>query len=215
MLSPDSGPAVQARVLRYLALGDSYTIGEGVDPRDRWPRQLAARVRRHKIPLGDPFVIAKTGWTTDELTTGMDAARPEGPFDLVSLLIGVNDQYRDRSVEKYRPELRSLIARCVALTAGRPWRVIVVSIPDWGVTPFAATRNRATIAMAIDRFNAVNREEAAAVGATYLDITPTSRTAAHNRALIASDGLHPSGAMYDAWARLAEARAIAALAHGR
>jgi lysophospholipase L1-like esterase len=200
------------RPLPYLALGDSYTIGEGVAPEMRWPHQLAARLREEGVPLQDPTIVAVTGWTTDELAMGLDAAeaggRVTGRYDLVSLLIGVNNQYRGRDLDEYRREFRALLARAVASSVGGDAsRVVVLSIPDWGVTPFAEGRDRAQIARAIDAFNRVNREAAAGAGARYVDVTPCSRT---RGAQVVDDGLHPDGATYAAWTELVlpEARAV-------
>ena len=195
-----SGSGAQRRTpLRILALGDSYTIGESVPVTDRWPAQLAAALRERGMAVDDPQIIAKTGWTTDELTAAIDAAKPQGPFDLVTLLIGVNNQYRGRDAEQYRGEFAELLQAAIAFAGGDVRRVIVVSIPDWGVTPFAEGRDRAAIAAAIDRYNAVNREETVRAGSRYVDITPGSRRAASERELVAGDGLHPSGAMYREW----------------
>ena len=177
-------------MIRFLALGDSYTIGEGVSPQERWPNQLG---------VGEPEIIARTGWTTDELNAAIDSANPQGPYDLVTLLIGVNNQYRGRGAEEYRREFAALLQRAVGFAGGDPSRVIVVSIPDWGVTPFAANRDRAAIAREIDRFNEINRSEAARARARYADITPISRARPD---LIAADGLHPSAAMYKEWAKV-------------
>ena len=193
---PVTAPAADVRI---LALGDSYTIGEGVPADERWPVRLAGLLGRHGLHVQEPRIIAQTGWTTDELSAGIDAARPSGPFDLVTLLIGVNDQYRGRGVEQYRVELRMLLARATEFAGRRPGRVIVLSIPDWSVTPFAAGRDRAAIARAINVFNAVNREEATSAQARYVDITQISRTADRRPDLVARDGLHPSGAMYTEW----------------
>lgn len=189
--------------MRFLALGDSYTIGESVDPTERWPVQLTRQLREAGFDLADPILIARTGWTTDELNAAIDRANPAGPYDLVSLLIGVNNQYRGRAVEQYRVEFTALLGRAIDLAAGRPDRVLVLSIPDWGVTPFAEGRDRPAIAAAIDRFNAVNRAEAERAGVRYVDVTPGSREAVHDPSLVAEDGLHPSGAMYAEWVRLA------------
>ena len=185
--------------LRVLALGDSYTIGESVAPDERWPVQLVAALRARGLTVDDAQIVAKTGWTTDELNAAIDSANPQGPFDLVTLLIGVNNQYRDRDAEQYRGEFAALLKRAIAFAGGDARRVIVVSIPDWGVTPFAEGRDRAAIAAAIDRFNAINREETQRAGSRYVDITPGSRRAATDRSLVARDGLHPSGAMYGEW----------------
>jgi lysophospholipase L1-like esterase len=200
------------RPLPYLALGDSYTIGEGVAPAERWPHQLAARLRAGGVPLQDPETVAVTGWTADELAAGIDAAEAEGRvagrYALVSLLVGVNDQYRGRDVAAYRQAFRALLARAVAFAGGAPQRVLVLSIPDWGVTPFAEGRDRAQIAREIDAFNRVNRAETEARGARYVDVTPRSRA---QGAQVVEDGLHPSGAAYAAWAEAALPEARAAL----
>lgn len=198
-------------MLRFLALGDSYTIGESVDPAERWPVQLADMLRSRNIAMSDPEIIATTGWTTFELWSGIDAAKPAGPFDLVSLLIGVNNQYRGRSLAEYREQFVMLLTKAIGYAGNRPARVLVLSIPDWGVTPFAESRDRAAIASAIDSFNAVNREESIRLGVHYIDVTPVSRSAGHNASLIAGDGLHPSGAMYTEWAILALPVALNAL----
>jgi lysophospholipase L1-like esterase len=179
---------------RYLALGDSYTIGESVAEADRFPNQLA-----RELGIAPPQIIAKTGWTTDELNAAIDAANPQGPFDLVTLLIGVNNQYRGRDAEQYRGEFAALLQRAIGFAGGDATKVIVVSIPDWGVTPFAEGRDRAKIATEIDRYNAINREEAARAGAKYVDITPISR--GNDAALVADDKLHPSGRQYTEWVK--------------
>jgi lysophospholipase L1-like esterase len=186
---------------RMLCLGDSYTIGESVSSDDRWPVQLAGLLRAQRIDVADPVIIARTGWMTRDLSAAMDEARPRGPFDLVTLLIGVNDQYRGRTVDEYRPQFRLLVNRAIVQAGKRPESVVVISIPDWGVTPYAQGRDRQKIAAEINAFNAANREEAMAVGANYVDITGLSRLAGSNRSLIAADGLHPSASMYAQWAR--------------
>src|SRR6185436_2699165 len=188
--------------MHFLALGDSYTIGESVAASERWPVQLARLLREQQIAMDDPTIIARTGWTTAELAAGIDRAKAQGVYDLVSLLIGVNNQYRGRSEEEYRREFVSLLQSAIGFADQRPGRVIVLSIPDWGVTPFAGGRDRAAIGAAIDRFNAINREETERAGAQYVDVTPVSREAVSDLALIARDGLHPSGKMYAEWARL-------------
>jgi lysophospholipase L1-like esterase len=191
-----------ALMLQLLSLGDSYTIGESVAPADRWPAQLAGMLREEGNDLGEPRIIGQTGWTTDELDAAITSANPRGPFRLVTLLVGVNNQYRGRSAEEYRGEFRGLLQRAIGFAGGRANRVIVLSIPDWGVTPFAAGRDRKQIAREIDHFNRINREETDRAGARYVDITPVSRQAATERELTADDGLHPSGLMYREWARL-------------
>lgn len=193
--------------VRYLALGDSYTIGESVDERDRWPNQLASLVEAspefEKSGGVEVTIIARTGWTTDELWQGIQAREIHPPYDLVSLLIGVNNQYRGRDLEEYREQFVFLLDKSIEYAGGDANRVIVLSIPDWGVTPFAADRDAGQIAVEIDRFNAVNRKETEKAGAHYIDITPISREAVRDAAWTAEDGLHPSGRMYAAWAERA------------
>ena len=186
---------------RYLALGDSYTIGEGVGDGERWPEVWAAMLARIGNDVGTPRIIARTGWTTDELSAAMDAAEPLGRWDLVSLLIGVNDQYRGRSAEDYAATYGPLLDRAIALADDRPERVLCLSIPDWGVTPFAIAsgRDRAGIAAQIDAFNAVARAACARRGVAFLDITTLTRDAGTDPAMLVDDGLHPSAAMYRAW----------------
>jgi lysophospholipase L1-like esterase len=185
--------------MRFLALGDSYTIGESVAASERWLMRLAARLRAEGLDLDEPLIIARTGWTTDELSSAIDQLKPAGVFELVSLLIGVNNQYRGRAAEEYRDEFSTLLKRAIGFADGRPQRVMVLSIPDWGVTPFAADRDRIQIQIEIDAFNAINRAVALHLGAHYIDITPISRRAAADPALVAADGLHPSGKMYQLW----------------
>jgi lysophospholipase L1-like esterase len=189
--------------LSFLALGDSYTIGESVDSALRWPVQLSRRIRATGVPIADPLVLARTGWTTDELAAAMDEAGPLGTHDLVSLLIGVNNQYRGRGPEEYRGQFSELLERAIELAGGRPNGVLVLSIPDWGVMPFAAGRNREAIAREIDAFNAVNLLESRRRGVHYLDVTEISREAGTDSSLVAGDGLHPSGAQYARWANAA------------
>lgn len=196
---------------RYLALGDSYTIGQDVSASERWPSQLAAGLRAAGYRLADPVIVARTGWTTDELDAALNRTPPEGRFDLVSLLIGVNNQYRGRPVDEYRLEFAALLERAVGWAGGRANRVLVLSIPDWGVTPFGQGRDASAIRAAIDAFNAANKAAAEARGAHYVDVTGLSRQAAARPNWLAGDGLHPSGAMYAAWAERALPEACAAL----
>jgi len=200
---------------RYLALGDSYTIGEGAPAAGRWPVQLAGLLRQKGSAVGEPQIIARTGWTVRELSEAIDAAAPQGPFELVTLLIGVNDQYRGGDPETYRADFVKLLARAIGFAGGKAGRVVVLSIPDWGVTPFAreSGRDPARIAAEIVRFNAVNREETLRAGARYVDVTPVSLRAGSDPAQLVGDGLHYSGAMYGEWARLALPAASAALGY--
>jgi lysophospholipase L1-like esterase len=188
-----------AAELRILSLGDSYTIGESVGERECWPVRLAALLRARGLRVADPTIVARTGWTTDELSAGIDDAHPAGPFDLVTLSIGVNNQYRGRSVTEYREQFRALLARATRFAGGHASHVIVLSIPDWGLTPFASGRDRARIAVDIDAFNVLKHDEAERGGARFVDITPISRRVPHEPGLVAGDGLHPSGEMYARW----------------
>ena len=184
--------------IRYLALGDSYTIGESVPSADRWPNQLATLLAAAGIQT-DVTIIARTGWTVDELWQGILANPPEGPYDLVTLLIGVNDQYRDYPAEGYRKDFRFIIGKAVEYAGGNADQVIVLSIPDWGITPFAATRDTERISQQIEEFNAINLEETKNAGAHYVDVTEISRMAKDDLDLITGDRLHPSGKMYAMW----------------
>src|SRR5437870_5075251 len=210
VLASAVGQNTELKPVRYLALGDSYTIGASVAPAERWPVQLAAQLRANGLIVAEPLIIARTGWTTDELMAGIERQPPQGPFDLVSLLIGVNDQYRGHSSDDYRRQFRQLLHTAIAYAGGNPAHVIVLSIPDWSVTPFAAGQQRAAIAAAIDDFNAINRQETAQAGAHYVDVTPASRQALQDASLLASDGLHPSGKMYTQWVELVLPTALAA-----
>lgn len=185
--------------LRYLALGDSYTIGESVAENERWSNQLATL-------LGADIevqIIARTGWTTSELWEGIQAQGVNPPYDMVSLLIGVNNQYRGYDIEEYRTEFIFLLNKAIEYAGGDNQKVFVLSIPDWGVTPFANGRDAEKIASEIDAFNKVNKDESEKAGVAYVDITPVSREAVNDATLIAGDGLHPSGKMYAQWAKLA------------
>jgi lysophospholipase L1-like esterase len=192
-------------MLTYLALGDSYTIGEGVEENGRWPLQLVQALRDEGIGLANPRIIAQTGWTTDELDAAIDKAEPLGEFDLVSLLIGVNNQYRDRGLDEYRLQFAALLERAISFAGRRTERVMALSIPDWGVTPFAQQQPRSTklIGEQIDAFNTAAREICEAAGVAFIDITPVSRERGGEPEMLAADGLHPSAAMYAQWAKLA------------
>lgn len=198
--------------LRYLALGDSYTIGESVDESERWSHQLARLVESSpQFPKSiggieggiEVTVVARTGWTTEELWQGIQATEINPPYDFVSLLIGVNNQYRGYDIVEYREEFVFILNKAIEYAGGDANRVFVLSIPDWGVTPFAGSRDSKKIATEINLFNSVNREESEKAGVHYVDITPISREAVNDPSLIASDGLHPSGKMYAEWAKLA------------
>lgn len=187
----------------YLALGDSYTIGEGVPEADRWGVQLASLLRKEGLDLGSPATIATTGWTTSELAAAIKKEQLPPAFDLVSLLIGVNNQYRGQSPEAYRQEFRDLLATAIRYGRQDPARVLVLTIPDWGQTPFAQGRDRQQIAREIDAFNLIAREETQKAGSSFIDITPLSRSHGNDVSYLAGDQLHYSGRMHADWARLA------------
>ena len=191
--------------MKYLALGDSYTIGEGVSPDGRWPEVLAAGLRAQGISLEDPRVIANTGWTTDELSAAMDAAEPLGEWEFVTLLVGVNNQYRGRGLDDYRGQFEALLRRAIKLAGGHTDRVLVLSIPDWGATRFGAESGRdlAQVSRELDAFNAAACDISESLGVAFVDITPVSREQGGDAAMLADDGLHPSAAMHALWARAA------------
>ena len=201
--------------LSYLALGDSYTIGEGVAESDRWPAQLTARLRQSGVALGDPDVIAKTGWTTDELDAAITEQSPD-PHAFVSLLVGVNDQYRGGAVDAYRARSAALLDRAIALAGGQTDRVLVLAIPDWGVTPFGAAsgRDAMVIASELDAFNDAARTLCEQRGVAFVDIAPDYRQHAREPGMLTDDGLHPSAAMHARWADAALPVARRLLAHG-
>jgi lysophospholipase L1-like esterase len=190
------------KTITYLAIGDSYTIGEQVPAKDNFPNQVYSLMKKEYPEFAEPRIIAKTGWTTAELTKGVEQANPQGPYDLVSLLIGVNNQYRGLSQDDYRDEFVELLETAVSLANNNANRVFVVSIPDWGVTPFGHNRDFREVSSAIDAFNAINRAETELRGILYIDITETSRRVPADNSLVAEDGLHPSGEMYRLWVEL-------------
>ncbi len=190
----------EKKTYRYLALGDSYTIGEKVMPAENFPNQVVAILEKKELNF-EVKIIAQTGWTTDELQAGIKKAELTQPYDFVTLLIGVNDQYRERKVSDYTPLFESLLQQAIQFTGHKPSHVIVLSIPDWGVTPFAEGRDRLKIAAEIDAYNAVNKLIAEKYNVHYMDITPGTRNAAIDITLLTSDGLHPSGKEYAKWAK--------------
>ncbi len=188
--------------LTYLALGDSYTIGESVSEDERWPIQLSKALTVEGFQIGIPRILAKTGWTTAELNEGINRDLPNSNYDLVSLLIGVNNQFRGLSIEAFQTEFEALLERAIDFAGNDKSKVFVVSIPDYGVTPFAQSRNPKKIGREIDSFNAVQKTICDAKGIPFFNITPISRQAIDDRTLVASDGLHPSGKMYAEWVKL-------------
>jgi len=189
--------------LSYLALGDSYTIGEAVEIHESFPYQLVEVLKAKHLDFAVPKIIAKTGWTTDELRHAILQEQITDTFDLVTLLIGVNNQYRGYSQETYRKEFAELLEMAIGFAGGNKTNVYVVSIPDWGVTEFAkqSGRDLKNISNEIDAFNQINKQETEAKQVSYIDITLGSRQALKKQTLIAQDGLHPSGKMYAEWAQ--------------
>ena len=189
-------------LLTYLALGDSYTIGQSVAVEDRFPNQAVQILHGLNTQVSDPDIIATTGWTTHNLLNALDAHPPKNNYAFVTLLIGVNNQYQGRSMDEYRTEFTLLLNRAIQYVGTRKSRVFVLSIPDYSVTPFAAGYDTARIAREIDAFNQINHDISVQTGVTWIDITPVSRQAKADPTLIAGDGLHPSGKQYKHWADL-------------
>ncbi len=184
--------------VKFLALGDSYTIGESVSAQERWPVQLAEALRRKGIDCFDPTIIATTGWRTDDLKHAIESANLKPEYTLVSLLIGVNNYYQGKSAESYAPEFEELLRTAIALADGNKAMVFVVSIPDYGYTPFGKDKQPA-ISKGIDAFNAINKSITEKMGVKYINITDISRRGLTEPSLVADDGLHPSGNMYTEW----------------
>lgn len=182
----------------YLALGDSYTIGESVPETERWPVQLAKALTEKGIPVASPKIIAVTGWRTDNLKNGIDIAQIKEKYDLVSLLIGVNNQYQGKPADAYAVEYETLLKTAVQLAGGEKANVFVVSIPDYGYTPFGAP-NQPKISKELDEFNAINKRITETYGITYINITDISRRGLEDPELVADDTLHPSGKQYTLW----------------
>ncbi len=198
---------MEEKTYTYLALGDSYTIGEGVDEKDRYPNQMVELLKTRGLNFEKPTIIAKTGWTTDELAKGIENAGIAGQtYDLVTLLIGVNNQYRGRPLENYESEFKKLLQDAILYANGHSDHVVVISIPDWGVTPFAVNRgsDQTKIAKEIDEFNAAKKSIANQVGVHYIDITDEYREIGALPEMVVSDNLHPSALVYGKWAQKLE-----------
>lgn len=187
--------------IAFLALGDSYTIGESVPDQERWPVQLVKRLTAKGYNMAEPRIIATTGWRTDDLKNAIDKANLTTDYGMVSLLIGVNNQYQGKSGESYKPEFEELLNKAIELAGGRKERVFVVSIPDYGFTPFGEPK-KDEISKAIDEFNNINRTITLRYGIRYYYITDLTRKGLKQPELVAPDKLHPSGIMYAQWADL-------------
>lgn len=201
MLLNGTNPSVDMQDQRktYLALGDSYTIGESVSESERWPVQLAATLTEKGILMADPKIIARTGWRTDELKAAIEADKDLAEsYDMVSLLIGVNNQYQGKSVESFAPEFEELIQMAIKLAGDDASSVFVVSIPDYGKTPFGAAKEE-QIEKELNAYNKVSKEICKKYKIKYFNITPGSRRAKQDPELVAGDKLHPSGKMYREW----------------
>jgi lysophospholipase L1-like esterase len=195
----DSNFSAQDSTLSYLALGDSYTIGESVNENHRWPVQLADTLKKHGLSVADPKIIAKTGWTTIELQEAIAKAELKPPYDLVSLLIGVNDQYDGLNFKEYPGRFEELLNKSIELAGGKSGHVLVVSIPDYSVTPFGQENEPEKIMRELIEYNAANEVFAKRLGVHYVNITLASQNALDDSALVANDGLHPSAKMYSQW----------------
>lgn len=195
--APATGPVPSGSGASYLALGDSYTIGQSVPEPDRWPVQLA---QLSGSAIQRPDIIAQTGWTTAELQQAIANAGNQRTYELVSLLIGVNNQFRGLPLAQFRTEFRQLLQTAVRFAGNRPGRVFVLSIPDWGQSPMGRTYDRTRISQEIDQFNAAAEAECRTAGVVFVPITDLTRRAADDPAQFAPDGLHYSGAQMQQWA---------------
>lgn len=198
-------PPPPASGLKYLALGDSYTIGQSVSEEERFPVQLIVKLRDKGIFFDSLRILAVTGWTTANLKNGLASAQLGNDYDMVSLLIGVNNQYQGRPISEYEQHFDDLLDSAIVHAGGDPERVFVLSIPDYAYTPFGQNNsNPAQISAGIDAFNAVNKTLTDARGIRYYDITPISRLGLEQPELVAGDKLHPSGEQYRRWVELIE-----------
>lgn len=192
MAEREGGPA------RALALGDSYTVGTGVDAEARWVTKLAERLRAEGEPVADPVVIAENGWTTDDLDAAIDERDPGGPFDLVTLLIGANNCFQGEPPEAFEPKVRDLLDRAIGFAEG-PGSVVVITVPDYTLTPVGRANEPEAHASRLEAYDGIVREEARAAGTRLADVVPASRAVAESPGLVAADDLHPAPAQHDLW----------------
>jgi lysophospholipase L1-like esterase len=184
--------------IRMLALGDSYTIGQSVPVTERWPHQFIDFLREKGVVAEYPDYIATTGWTTKNLLQGMDTKLDDGKsYNLVSILIGVNNQYQELDIKTYEPDLRIVIDQALDIADNETSKLFMLSVPDYAYTPFG--NGRTSISEGIDAYNAINKRIATEYGITRVDVTPISRQGLINPALVTGDGLHPSGLQYSLW----------------
>lgn len=204
MTNPVVNPVINmdTTLKTFLALGDSYTIGQSVQEDERFPLQTVVKLKNLHFNFSEPDIIATTGWTTTDLINALNSNVPQHIYSVVTLLIGVNNQYQGKSLAQYKTEFTELLNRAIIYANNKRGHVFVLSIPDYSVTPFAQGSDTVKIAKEIDEFNAANKEISFNAGVHYLDITPISRQAKGSPSLIATDGLHPSGIQYEKWAEL-------------
>jgi lysophospholipase L1-like esterase len=195
----------------FLALGDSYTIGQSVPSADRFPAQTAALLKQQGKSIAEPVYIAQTGWTTINLQNAIASQNPPASYDIVTVLIGVNDQYQRMDTGGYATRFNQILETAIRLARGMKSRVFVLSIPDYSVTPFVAAADKSRVRMEIDWFNAINKRITLNNGISYTDITPSTREAENNPTLIANDNLHPSGLEYKKWAEMIATKILAVL----
>lgn len=203
-------PSSSKKSIRYLALGDSYTIGESVPSNQNFPHLFEKELKNAGLTVEETKIIAKTGWRTDDLMQAIKREKLTGTYDVVTLLIGVNNQYQHKPIEQYKKEFRILLETAIQLAGGKKDRVFVISIPDYGYTPFGKEKQK-EISADINIYNKINKVISSEIGVKRFDITPISRQGLKRSALVASDGLHPSGAMYQEWVDLFNAKIVDAL----
>ena len=192
----------QNNSISYLAFGDSYTIGEAVSEDQRWPVILTNKLNMEGYDVKQPLIIAKTGWTTNELQKAIEEKEPSSNYDLVSLLIGVNNQYRGYPIDQYKKEFKELLLQAITFANGDTTKVFVVSIPNYGVTPFGMEKGEDTIRQELLIYDSIADSISSEMDIPFINITPVSEKAKEDPSYIASDQLHPSGKQYKEWVEL-------------
>ncbi|MDR9415451.1 MAG: SGNH/GDSL hydrolase family protein [Gracilimonas sp.] len=189
----------QIPAIRYLALGDSYTIGTGIDSLHNYPNQISDSLQTRGIAVDTTSIIATNGWTTSDLKQGIMTQSPDSTYTLVSLLIGVNNQYQGLNLDIYQKEFKQLLENAIALAGGIRSNVLVISIPNYGVTPFGQSRNPVVIRQELQVYNDIAKKISVGKNIPFVNITPASELAKNDPSLLASDDLHPSAKMYAMW----------------